>query len=165
MQTFKSFRSLFLGVVAFGFVAFAPSQALASEEFPGAIQEAAGMPCVPQCALCHGVTPGTAATYSRKKLGATLFNINPGKPVLPHDVAGLKAAFAVYKMDPANATNVAALVEGKDPETGDGLCGPTYGCGAHVAKQAPPSDFSAPLWVVGAMALGALIRRQKSKRS
>ncbi len=65
-------------------------------------------------------------------------------------------------MDPANAAHLMALQQGLDPDNGVSLCGPTYGCGAHVAKKAPPSDLSAPLWVVGAMLVGGLLRRRKS---
>jgi hypothetical protein len=154
------FRSLLLGIGAVGVVTFGPGQARASEEFPAAIQEAAGIPCVPGCTLCHGQAKGDAGSFRNKKLGATLFAIN-GAPVPPHDTNALKAAFLKYSMDPANTTNVANLKAGIDPETLDGICGPTYGCGAHVAKKAPPSDLSAPLWVVGAMLLGGLLRRRK----
>ena len=161
MQNLKSFRNLFLGGATLGVVALAPSLAHASEEFPAAIQEAAGMPCVPQCVLCHGVTPGTANTYMNKKLGATLFNVMGVGVVLPHEADHLKAAYAAYAAKPENSAAVAALKAGTDPETGDSLCGPTYGCGAHVAKKAPPSDLSAPLWVAFAMTLGVLFRRRK----
>jgi hypothetical protein len=165
MQSFKTFRSLFVTLAALGVVTLAPSQARASEEFPAAIQQAAGMPCVPQCVLCHGVTPGTANTYVNKKLGATLFNVPGVGVVLPHDANKLKAAYAAYAAIPANAAAVSALKEGNDPETGDSLCGPTYGCGAHVAQKAPPSDLSAPLWVAFAMTLGVLLRRRKPQQS
>jgi hypothetical protein len=161
MHILSKAQTLVLAIAAAGVVALVPLRAQASEEFPGAIQEAAGMPCAPSCTLCHGITPGTATTFMNKELGKTLFSIDPMHPVGPKDVAGLKAAYAKYAMIPGNALKVAALKEGKDPQTGEGLCGPTYGCGAHVAKKAPPSDFSAPLWVVGAMVLGGLLRRRK----
>ena len=159
MLTSNSVRKLVFSIIAVGGVALAPARALASQNFPGAIQESAGMPCVPSCTLCHGVNPGTAATFMNKALGKTLFTINGAVPA--NDANALKAAYAKYAMDPANAASVAALKEGKDPETGETLCGPTYGCGAHVAKQAPPTDFSAPLWVIGAIVTGGLLRRRR----
>lgn len=146
-----------------GLAALWSAPARASEEFPGAIQEAANMPCVPQCALCHGVNPGTADTYMNKDLGQALFFANGG--ILPHDAAKLKASYVTYSMNAMNAANVTALKNGVDPETGDSLCGPSYGCGAHVAKKAPPSDLAAPLWVLGAVVAGALLRRRKSHAS
>jgi hypothetical protein len=160
MQIFKSSRSLFSGVVFVCACVLAPTAARASEEFPGAIQEAAGMPCAPQCALCHGVTPGTAGTFMNKKLGATLFNIEGNGVVLPHDVAKLKSAYAIYAAKPENMAAVVDLKAGVDPQTKDSLCGPTYGCGARVAKKAPSRDLSAPLWIAVAMTLGVLFRRR-----
>jgi MYXO-CTERM domain-containing protein len=140
-------------------LAHAPAQA--SEEFPGAIQEAAGMPCTPACALCHGVTPGTASTFQNKVLGATLFRLGP---VLPHNTDQLKGAYAKYAMDPANAAAVMDLKGGIDPETKTGLCGPTYGCAVHVSQEAPARNLSAPLWVLGAVVVGGLLRRRKRAR-
>jgi hypothetical protein len=147
------------GVAAALAVALHPGGAKASQEFPGAIQEAAGMPCTPSCTLCHGVSPGTGDTFMNKQLGKTLFMAYGFVP--PNDPAALKAAYLKYSMDPVNATAVAALKDGIDPETGDPLCGPTYGCGAHVAKKAPPTDLAAPLWVIGAVLAGGLLRRRK----
>lgn len=139
-----------------------PGAARASEEFPGALQEAAGMPCAPQCALCHGVTPGTATTFTAKKLPRDLITAAPG--AAPHNTTWLKAAYTAYAMNTANADAVAKLKEGKDPETGDALCGPTYGCGARFAKPAPQDGSTAPYWVAGALLLGSLLRRRKLER-
>jgi hypothetical protein len=161
MPILKSTRTLLGGILMTGAATLLPRPALASLEFPGGIQEAAGMPCAPSCTLCHGVNPGTASTFQNKALGKTLFTINGIVP--PHDVPALKAAYAKYALDQANAAAVLALKDGIDPETGDNLCGATYGCGAHVAKKAPPADLAAPLWVVAAMVAGALLRRRKPR--
>jgi hypothetical protein len=163
MHTSNSARSFWLGIVALGVVVLATGRAQASEEFPGVLQQAANMPCVPSCTVCHGKTPGDLGSFQVRQLPRLLVQqgvMSP--PIGPHATDWLKASFAKYAMDPNNAPAIAALKEGKDPETGQGLCGPTYGCGAHVAKKAPPSDLSAPLWVVGAIALGGLLRRRKS---
>ncbi|HYQ18588.1 MAG TPA: hypothetical protein VEQ58_22585, partial [Polyangiaceae bacterium] len=140
-------------VVMAGFLGVLSSNAQASQEFPGALQEAAGMTCAPSCVVCHGVDPGTAQTFRTRKLGDTLFIYN-GNPVAPHDTAALKANYAAYiKSGTPEALNVQAkLAEGIDPETGIGLCGPTYGCGAHIASKAPARhDWSGVLWVLGAV--------------
>lgn len=164
MQATRPLHRFLLGASAVLALGLCPGRAHASENFPEAIEEAAGMPCTPSCTLCHGVTPGTIDTFQNRKLGATLFTINGVVP--PRDAAKLKAAYQVYSMDQANAANVTNLKNGIDPETGDDLCaGPTYGCGAHVAKKAPPTDFSAPLWVIGAVVAGALLRRRTSSPS
>jgi hypothetical protein len=64
-------------------------------------------------------------------------------------------------MDPNVATVLMALQNGIDPETGDSLCGPTYGCGAHVAKKLPSSDFTGPLFALGAVIAGGILRRRR----
>lgn len=166
MQATRPFHRFLFGASALLALGLCPGQALASQEFPAAIEEAAGMPCTPSCTLCHGVNPGTASTFQNKLLGKALFLPAGGTPVAANDAAALKASYATYAKDPANAANVTNLQNGIDPETGDDLCaGPTYGCGAHVAKKAPPTDFSAPLWVIGAVVAGALLRRRTSSPS
>jgi len=145
----------------------APKLALASEQFPAALAEAAGIACTPSCVVCHGKTPGDIGSFQARKLARDLIAL--GLP--PPGAAGVpvvKSDFASYAMkastDPEVARVVAALKDGVDPETGDSLCGPTYGCGAHVAKKAPPTDFSAPLWALAAVMMGALIRRRRPNR-
>jgi MYXO-CTERM domain-containing protein len=127
------------------------------------------MPCTPSCVVCHGKVPGDAGSFTARKLPRDML-LPPNGALPPPGAAGVpvvKSDFATYSAkaatDPEVARVVTALKQGIDPETGDSLCGPTYGCGAHVAKQAPPSDFSAPLWVIGAMALGGLLRRRKDE--
>jgi MYXO-CTERM domain-containing protein len=157
MQTSKLVRSV-LGSIGIASVTLYAAPAAASREFPGAIQEAAGIPCVPSCILCHGEAVGRFESFQARALSRGI--AAKGIPAA-HDTAALKASFALFAMDPANKDAVADLKAGIDPETGDSLCGPTYGCGAHVAKQAPPTDFWALPWVVGAVVAGALSRRRR----
>lgn len=163
-----------LGVMLLGSIAIAiatvVTPAHASEEFPEAIREAAAMPCTPSCVICHGVDPGTSTTFTTRQLGRTLFSY--GLPA--HEAAKLKANYAEYQrtgaaikdttVDLAAAARVdASLKRALDPETGADVCIPTYGCGAHLANHAPPRDAWSAIWIVGALALGALVRRQISK--
>lgn len=159
MQASSSFHRFLFRIMAVAGVALLPSRAAASQEFPGALQEAADMPCAPSCTVCHGKTPGDLASFTARALPRAL--IAQGVTAAAHDVSFIKNAYAKYKLDPANAAAVAALKEGRDPETAENLCGPTYGCGAHVAKKPPPADVAAPLWVVGIMLVGGLLRRRK----
>jgi hypothetical protein len=145
-----------------------PTSAAASEVFPAAMQEAAGMPCAPSCVLCHGKTPGDATSFFVRKFPQDVFQpANGGLPKAgPDGVPTVKSDFATYASkqatDPEIARVVAALKDGIDPQTGDDLCGPVYGCGAStIAKKAPPQDLSAPLWIVGAVAVAGLLRRRK----
>jgi len=129
----------------------------ASEVFPGALQEAADMQCVPVCLMCHTSNPGTATTWT-KPLAVALFSRGMRKG----DTDSLKAAFKAYAADPANAAAIADIKAGREPSAHADVCGPTYGCAVHVAKEAAaPRDFTGPLWAVGAMVAAGLLRRRR----
>lgn len=155
---------LLASITALGAIALGSTPALASESFPAAIQEAAGMPCTPSCTLCHGVDPGTATTFQNKQLGKALFLQN-GMAVPPGDNAALKANYAFFAMQDANKAVVEDLKNGIDPETKAELCSNnvTYGCGAHIASKAPPRDWSPVLWIAGAVVAGAWLRRREPR--
>jgi hypothetical protein len=167
MQISDSIRSWGVRITVLAAGLLTHGLAMASEEFPAAIQEAANMPCVPSCTLCHGIDPGTATTFASKKLGATLVTYG-GNFVKAHDTAALKANYAAYKVTPDGAAVDAQLAQGIDPETKTDLCSSenklAYGCGAHVAAKAPPSDATALMWIAGAMAVGAFVRRARVRR-
>jgi hypothetical protein len=158
MLTSNSVRRFLLGAMALGGLVLAPGAARASEVFPGAIQQYANMPCAPSCLLCHTTNPGNISSWTGKPFGYYLGTHG----VTVRNTASLKVAFDAYAADPTNAGGLAKLKEGIDPDNGNALCGPTYGCGAHVAKKAPPTDFSAPLWVIGAVVAGGLLRRRRT---
>jgi hypothetical protein len=166
MPTSNSAQGFFAGLVMTGALLLVQAPARASEQFPAALQEAAGMPCTPSCVVCHGKVPGDAGSFLARKLPQALVASGGLPPPGDAGVPVLKSDFATYAAkaatDPEVARVVAALKEGTDPETGDSLCGPTYGCGAHVAKKAPPADIGAPLWVLGAVVVGGLLRRRKA---
>jgi hypothetical protein len=68
-------------------------------------------------------------------------------------LTALMAAEATLDADKDGALDIAELSEGRDPNTsgGDGrICGPDYGCGAHVART-PPRDAT-PSALAGAVA-------------
>jgi hypothetical protein len=146
-----------LGLLALGTVSLLPALARASEVFPGAIQQYANMPCVPSCLLCHTTNPGNIQSWPGKPFGAFIGTHG----ALPGNTASLKAAFDAFKADSTHAAMLKALEAGEDPDNGGALCGPTYGCGAHVAKKALPTNSSAPSWIVGAVVAGALLRRRR----
>lgn len=137
-----------------------PAIAQAEPTFPAVLQEAANMACAPSCTVCHAGTP-SATTWAMKAFGSKMFlsGIMKGNP------NSVRTAFGAYKADPANAAGVQALESGSDPDNGSKLCELTYGCGARVAKQPPPSDLSAALWVVGAVVTGSLLRRGRRRAS
>ena len=155
MSKLNSFRSGCVCLAIVGGVLDA-SPARAEPEFPGAIFDAADMKCVPTCTLCHTTNPGTATTWQAKMLGPTLVGagLKAGEP------DSMNAAFKAYAA--IHATEVAKIKQGIDPQTGANVCGPTYGCGAHIARQTPNDNLS-PLFIVGAMVVGGLLRRRRSR--
>ena len=165
MNTSNSVRSLWLGVALVGITSLSSAPARASEVFPGALQEAADMQCVPLCTMCHTSNPGNAQTWSAKKLPgalATATNAQMEAILKPGDAASLRAAYAVYAANPDNAGNVANIKKGIDPQYLTNVCGPTYGCAVRIEKEAAaPRDFSGPLWIVGAVVAGGILRRRR----
>jgi hypothetical protein len=142
---------------------FSPRVAYASPEFPGAILEAADMKCVPVCTLCHTSNPGTATTWQMKALPLAL----AGHGAEEGDADSLKRAWNAYMNDAmvplATRQAVAAAVKAGKDQSGVDVCGPTYGCGAHIAQHAPARDSTTPLWILGAAIVGGLLRRRKTE--
>jgi hypothetical protein len=161
MHTPNAIRNLLLRIVILGAASLLPAVAAAEEIFPAAIAKEAGIPCTPSCTLCHTSNPGTAATWPGKKFGFFMGT----KGIVKGDANSVATAFNAYKAlaatDSTAAAGLQALKDGIDPDTGESLCGPTYGCGAHVAKKAPPSDASSPIWILGAAVAGSILRRRR----
>jgi hypothetical protein len=145
------------GIVGFVGVLLATPSALASPVFPGAIQQAAHMPCAPGCLLCHTSSPGTAATWMTKKLPIALFETGLVKA---GDAGSLETAFAAFAAKPENAAAVSALAQGDDPQTGMSVCGPEYGCSMRFARRPSTNALiSIFLGLAFALALARSFRR------
>lgn len=140
-----------------------PSQA--SEVFPGALQEAADMQCVPVCLMCHTTNPGTAATWGNKPVGVgvkTAQGPSGGFILKAGDEESLKAAFKVYAAT-LDAATLGKIRQGIEPSTGQDVCGPTYGCSVPMVPKQPARsrDYTAALWVVSAVTVGGILRRRR----
>jgi MYXO-CTERM domain-containing protein len=161
MHTSSAMRKLLLGIVSLGAASLWQARASAEEPFPAIIAKDANMPCVATCSLCHTTNPGMAGTWAGKKFGVAMFANGATKGV----PSSITTAFNKYKgtaaTDSTAAAALMALQNGFDPDNGESLCGPTYGCGAHVAKKLPRSDVSAPLWALGAVIAGGILRRRR----
>jgi hypothetical protein len=132
--------------------------ARAEQEFPGALAEAADMACVPTCLMCHTVNPGTAGTWT-KPLGIALgVPVATGKAAGAEAVDAFNAAWRTYAADPTNAANVAQIKQGREPGSGQDVCGPTYGCGASFASEAPKGSLSSALAAACFLLLASLWR-------
>jgi MYXO-CTERM domain-containing protein len=150
----QSFR--FLSRIALtGAVLLTAGSALARPEVPGELQAAANMQCVPLCTMCHSGNPGTKANWdpANKPLGGALLT-----PI--NSQSDIKDAYLGWAaMNPADAAKVQ---KGIEPKSGVDVCGPTYGCAVHVAKEAAaPRDFTGPLWALGAVIAGGVLRRRR----
>jgi hypothetical protein len=155
--------------------------AQASQAFPSIIAEEFDMPCVPTCTLCHSTNPGQSTTALQGQLfgralaltGVIGGNEDSLRKLLVQIKAGTADTMPIGKPDgiPDNydvdGDGVGAydeLSKGNDPnKPGDArICGPEYGCGAHIAK-APAKNGGAWVLAVTAAALVTFgFRRRRS---
>jgi MYXO-CTERM domain-containing protein len=155
MHSPKVFRSLFSRISLTTVILLTAGSALGRPEVPGQLQAVADMQCVPLCTMCHSGNPGTKSNWDpgKKQLGAIL-----SAPITSQ--SDIKPAYDAWAA--ANPTLAAGVKQGKEPSSGQDVCGPTYGCAVHVAKEAAaPRDFTGPLWAVGAMVAAGLLRRRR----
>ena len=145
--------SLALGIGASVLVA---GTAQGSPAFPSVMQKEFDMPCPPSCTLCHVTDPGQAGNFNKP---FALMAVVPaaGLPLagdeskLKAGLQKIKAGGIAFDTDKDGTSDYDELKEGNDPnKPGDSrLCGPSYGCGAHIAK-APAKNGGA--WVLAACA-------------
>ena len=142
--------------------------ARAEPTFPGAIQEAAGIPCTPTCLLCHFTIPGEDSNWHQPFGDAVVANgLKPGEPAsLNTVVANLRSKMVDSDGDgKLDVDELAAGTNPNDPAPGAEVCGPQYGCGAHIAP--PPPAQRAPImwWLVTALALAGWVALRRSRRA
>ena len=72
----------------------------------------------------------------------------------------IKATYQAWAM--MNPADAAKVQKGIEPKTNVDVCGPTYGCAVHVAKEAAaPRDFTGPLWALGVIVTAGILRRRR----
>jgi hypothetical protein len=159
MHPSKSIR-LLACISVLGAALVSAGSAWARPEIPGKLQEAAGMSCVPLCTMCHLTNPGQADNWTMKTLSGVLVG-----PIQAE--TDIKPAYDMWAAtNPTLAEGVrrgyepGSLAPGKTPEN---VCGPVYGCAIPAAKPIKSSspDYTGVIWVVGAVAVGAVLRRRK----
>jgi MYXO-CTERM domain-containing protein len=168
----------------------AAAPAVASQSFPGAIQEhliATGQapPCPPTCTLCHQSPAGGADTVRQTGFTENLrvqsaFAWNqrmrmPPAQLLSGDPTTVGPAIdALEKLDCQSlpgkvcdsdgdgAPDVQELREGTNPD-GPGALGecPQYGCGASVAPVAARPYEVQGAWLIAALGALAFVRRRR----
>ena len=170
-RSLPAFAALAFAGAAFLFSASASAKA----EFPGVVQETLGMDCAPPCTICHTSPNGGSETISQPfylNLAAldvpideesipdlldTLSKLDCKRPEDHSCDAGMPCK--PCDVDGNNVSDIDDLTAGNDPNTGQPLACPKYGCGAHIAPERPfrNLDGTAALLVLGA--LGAIARR------
>ena len=141
----------------------------AEETFPGGIQEAGGIPCTPTCLLCHTAIPGALSNLKQPFGLAVLANgVVRTDPSSMHTVvANLRKKMTDSDAD--GTIDVDELAAGTNPNLADPnaqLCGPLYGCGAHLARQPPAARVSVLWGLMGGLALTAfVVARRRSSRA
>jgi hypothetical protein len=157
--------SAWLGAV----LLWAPSS-FASPAYPQIVAETLAMPCVPTCLLCHEDLQGGVGTI-RGDVNGSSFGVQAiAAGVDEKAPATVGPALATIEMtsmpdtDGDGTKDIAELRVGADPnESGVGnVCGggPTYGCGATIARErtVEPVALSAAL---GAALVLVLARRRR----
>lgn len=158
-HSWNSIRQLLSGVALCIATCWATT-AHAEEEFPGALQEAADMECVPSCLMCHSVNPGTAATFLDRTLGKGLYGTGKLESGTGN-VAAFNEAWRDWSSKPENAAHVGLIKQGTEPMTMQNVCGPSYGCGATFAGTRAGAT---PMAVSGAFALLAMLWLARRRR-
>ncbi len=176
----RSARQLAFGL-GFAVASFVSAPVQASQTYPSVIAEEFDMLCVPTCTLCHSTNPGQSGTALQGQLfgqalafsGVTGMNEGSLRTVLGKIKAGTADTLPLRMPDlvPDNADvdgdgtgAYDELKKGMDPnKPGDArICGPEYGCGAHIAK-APAKNGGAWVLAVTAAALVTFgFRRRRS---
>jgi len=154
-------------ITGFSVVMSLALHASAEPEFPGAIQEAARIPCTPTCLLCHTEIPGNINNVNEHFGRTVLTNgVRPGHPESMNDVvANLRTKN--IDTDGDGKIDVDELAAGSDPSSADPnaeLCAPTYGCGAQLAPAPPATATARHVLVLGIVAVTALIGARRLRR-
>ena len=170
----SSFRALSrIVVVSAGLLggAFWSASAQASQAFPSVLLDELGMPCAPNCTVCHATPLGGSGTVVKKFGIAALI----AGPIAQQDVDSVRRALAnMAKVSPPidsdgdGKPDLDELTVGTDPNS-EGeerrICGPDYGCGAHISRVPPARSSGTALAIAGSVAaLMALGFRRVSLR-
>jgi hypothetical protein len=140
----------------------------AEPTFPEAVQEAADIPCSPTCVLCHTAIPGTLLNLKQPFGLAVLANgVKRGDPSSMNTVvANLREKKTDSDGDgKIDVDELAAGANPNDPDPNAELCGPLYGCGAHLAPPPPPPRAPVMCWLVAILTVTALISARRQRRA
>lgn len=135
---------------------FLASAALASSSYPAAVEGDQGMPCAPQCTLCHTTNAGGGGTVT-SAFGVAMMDRGMAGGSQTNLVLAALASMGTDGVDSDGdgIVDVDELTNGDDPNGGAAFCDtltPTYGC----------FNTSAGLsWSLGGVALAAFAARRR----
>jgi hypothetical protein len=169
-----------LGALALGAGLSVVPAAAASDTYPGKIKSVLKAPCAPSCTLCHRTAKGGGpmAKPFGWAIQATGNMVRDDPDRIPDALKKMEGTVCVCTFaeepktgkcdcDEDGVPDVDELREGSDPNVyGEGdLCrGPTYGCGARVARGSSDFDWAA-LLIAGAAAAALIAGARRSSRS
>jgi hypothetical protein len=145
-------RALLLAI-AIGLLA---ARAEARPEYPGQLQNAVGLECPPPCLMCH-TNPNGGVGWNR--FGTRILGLAPSVNPWSVVLAGLRQA--AQDSDGDGVNDIDELERGTNPS----IAGPVaidcvrYGCGARIARGAPPDPFALAT-TLGLLGLLRVLRRQ-----
>jgi hypothetical protein len=145
-------------------VLLATTPALATPNFPPAIQSFLGLPAAPACTICHATNAGGEGTVT-EPFGKSM----QAAGLEAYNIATLDAALEALEMAGTSSVgdgvpDITKLEEGKDPNVPlNGSFGPPepqFGCSARVARSAPGSE-EVPALVLATALFGVATRLRR----
>lgn len=152
-------------VVCSGMLLALAGSASARPEYPGYLQEAVGMPCVPSCVLCHTDPAGGA---ERRNIHYAPFWALAKAYEAAKDKSSVDAsAFLQGDSDGDRKSDFDELKAGESPilPWPAPACVPEYGCNVRATPTQAESGVAARVWLLGTVALIALARLQRRRAS
>jgi hypothetical protein len=145
----------------------ATTPALATPNFPPAIQSFLGLAAAPACTICHATNAGGEGTVT-EPFGKSM----QAAGLEAYNVATLDAALEALEMAGTSSvgdgvSDITKLEEGKDPNIPlNGSFGPPepqFGCSARVARSAPPPE-KAPVLVLATALFGLMAHLRRGRK-